>query len=195
MNENIWNDKNLIKVLKENGVVVMPTDTIYGMVCNTLNKEAVLRVYKIRERNPKKSCIILIGNINELEKFGIFLSEIKKEELKKYWFITSENDGSRPTSIVLNCKNDSLEYLHHGTNTLAFRIPKLKTLRELLLKTGPLISPSANQEGFFPAKTVEEAKKYFGDLVDLYINGGELKNKASKLIKLNNDGSIIVLRE
>jgi len=187
MDENIWNDENLIKVLKENGVVIMPTDTIYGMVCRALNKEAVARVYKIRERSPLKPCIILIGNINELEKFEIFLSEEKKRELEKYW--------PGPVSVVLDCKNYSLEYLHRGTNTLAFRIPKLKTLRELLLKTGPLIAPSANKETYPTNDTAKAAEVYFGNLVDLYVDGGELKNKASKLIKLNDDGSIIVLRD
>lgn len=187
MQENIFSDENLIKVLKENGVVIMPTDTIYGMVCRALNKEAVLRIYEIRERNPKKPCIILIGNIDELEKFGIFLLEKEKEELKKYW--------PGPVSVVLDCKNDFLEYLHCGTNTLAFRIPVPQALRDLLLKTGPLIAPSANKETYPINDTVKAAEVYFGDLVDLYIDGGELKSKASKLIKLNNDGSIIVLRE
>lgn len=64
-----------------------------------------------------------------------------------------------------------------------------------IILVGSLIAPSANPEARLPAKNIEEAKKYFGDLVDLYIDGGELKNKPSKLIRLNNNGSIIVLRE
>ncbi len=76
-----------------------------------------------------------------------------------------------------------------------FRLPSPKPLRNLLLKTGPLIAPSANPEGLSPSKNIEEAKKYFGDSVDFYVDGGEIEAKASKLIKLNNDGSIIVLRD
>ena len=61
--ENIWNDKNLIKTLSENGVVVMPTDTIYGIVGKALEKSTVERIYKIKGRSPEKPCIVLIGDI------------------------------------------------------------------------------------------------------------------------------------
>lgn len=187
MNEDIWKDENLIKVLKNNGVVVMPTDTIYGMVGKAQNKDVVERIYKIRGRNPQKPCIVLIGDLSELNKFSVILSKEQKIELEKYW--------PGPVSIILNCKNDSFEYLHRGTKTLAFRLPILEELRELLLKVGPLIAPSANTEALPPSKNIHEAKGYFKDLVDLYIDGGEIEAKASKLIKLNNDGSVIMLRE
>ena len=187
MQENIWNDENLIKVLQENGVVIMPTDTIYGIVGKALNKDVVERIYKIRERNPDKPCIILIGDINELKKFSIILSEKQKQVLQKHW--------PGPVSIVLDCTNDSLAYLHRDTSTLAFRLPFPQSLQDLLLKVGPLVAPSANPEARRPSENIEEAKKYFGDSIDLYIDGGELKNKASKLIKLNNDNSVVVLRE
>lgn len=195
MQNNIWNDENLIKVLKGKGVAVMPTDTIYGIVGRALDKDVVERIYNIKGRNPDKPCIILISDIKDLEKFSINLSEEKKEELEKYWFISSEAEECRATSIILDCKNDSLEYLHRGTNTLAFRLPFSNDLKNLLIETGSLIAPSANTETLPPSVNIEEAKRYFGNLVDLYIDGGELNNKASKLIKLNEDGSVIVLRE
>jgi L-threonylcarbamoyladenylate synthase len=194
MQDNIWNNKNLIKVLNESGVVVMPTDTIYGIVGKALEKNTVERIYKIKGRNPEKPCIILIGDIKELKKFSVILTEKQEEELKKYWPASPSLGGPGPVSIILDCSDDSFEYLHRGTKTLAFRLPSLETLRDLLLKTGPLIAPSANPESFSPAKNIEEAKKYFGNSVDLYVNGGEIEGKASKLIKLNNDGSVAVLR-
>ncbi|MFA6586013.1 MAG: L-threonylcarbamoyladenylate synthase [Candidatus Paceibacterota bacterium] len=195
MEENLWKDKNLIKVLREDGVVIMPTDTIYGMVGKAQSRNAVERIYKIRQRSPDKPCIILIGDIEELQKFSVVLSEKQKEEIKKYWFTLSEVEGPRATSIVLDCIDDDFEYLHRGTKTLAFRMPFQKLLRELLLKVGPLIAPSANPEARLPALNIDEAKEYFGNLVDLYIDGGTVLNKHSKLIKLNEDGSISVLRE
>jgi L-threonylcarbamoyladenylate synthase len=187
MQKDIWNDENLIKVLIKNGIVIMPTDTIYGLVGKALEKSTVERIYNIKKRNPDKPCIILINNIKELEKFSIIPSREQREAIIKYW--------PGPVSIVLDCLNDKFIYLHRGTKTLSFRLPYSESLRNLLMKTGPLIAPSANPENFPPAKNVEEAKKYFGDSIDLYVDGGELKNKASKLIKLNNDDSITVLRE
>jgi L-threonylcarbamoyladenylate synthase len=147
----------------------------------------VNRIYAIRKRNPTKPCIILIGEIEELEKFSIILTEEQKNKLKEYW------PGS--VSVVLDCPDPSLEYLHRGTNTLAFRLPALKTLRDLLLKTGPLIAPSANTEELPPAKNIDDAKKYFGNQVDLYVDGGEISGKASKIIKLNKDGEVVIIRD
>ncbi len=182
-----WSDRNLIKILKENGVVVMPTDTLYGIVGRAQNISVVNRIYAIRKRKLKKPCIILIGNISGLEKFSVILSEKQKNALQNYW--------PGPVSIILDCLDDSFAYLHRGTKTLAFRMPAPQELRDLLIKTGPLIAPSANPEGLSPAEDISKAKEYFGDSVDMYVDGGKISGKASKVIKLHKDGSITILRE
>jgi L-threonylcarbamoyladenylate synthase len=180
-----WSDEKLIKVLKENGVVVMPTDTLYGIVGRAQNISVVERIYNLKKRDSKKPCIILIGDIGELKKFYITISEKQKNVIKNF---------SVPTSFILDCPNDSLSYLHRGTKTLSFRLPSPPALRDLLKKVGPLIAPSANPEGLPPAQNISEAKKYFGDSVNLYIDGGEIDSKHSKLIKLHKDGSVDILR-
>jgi L-threonylcarbamoyladenylate synthase len=182
-----WNDKNLVTVLKNGGVAVMPTDTIYGIVGQAQNVATIHRIYNLKKRNPEKPCIILIGNIEDLAEFSITVSDEQKEKLKEFW--------SGPVSVILDCEDESFSYLHRGTNTLAFRLPAPQTLQDLLLKTGPLIAPSANLEGSKPAENILEAKKYFGDLVDLYIDSGTISNKASKLVRLRKDGTVDILRE
>jgi len=183
----MWDDsKNIIKVLKDNGIVVMPTDTLYGILGKALNASVVNRIYSTRKRNPEKPCIVLIGDISKLEKFSISLSEKQKITIKEYW--------PGPVSIVLDCEDEKLEYLHRGTKTLAFRLPAQIDLQELLKETGPLVAPSANLEGLPPSENISEAKKYFGDSVDLYVDGGAIKGRASKVIKLNKDGSVDILR-
>ena len=188
--ENIWNNKNLFKVLKNNGIVIAPTDTIYGILGKALSEKAVSRIYTARKRNPQKPSIILIDNMNELKKFSIILSDKQKNKLKKYW-----NLAEKPTSIILDCSDESLAYLHRGTKTLAFRLPALKSFQNLLAVTGPLIAPSANPEALPPAQNISEAEKYFGNSVDLYVDGGVISGRASKVIKLHKDGSVSILRE
>ena len=166
---NIWENKKLVDVLAEGGVAVMPTDTIYGIVGQALNKETVGRIYKLKKRALEKKCIILIGDWKETNFFGIDSSEFKIPGIDE------------PTSFILG-------------NT-AFRLSKNIDLQNLLKKVGPLIAPSANVEGATPAENITEAKKYFGDLVDLYIDGGEIKGKPSKLIQLHKDGSVDILRK
>jgi L-threonylcarbamoyladenylate synthase len=188
MDTEIWNsNKNLIKVLKENGVVVMPTDTIYGIVGKAQNESTVNRIYAIRKRNPDKPCIILIGDMNELEKFSVFPTEEQKIKLKEFW--------PGPVSVILDCAEEKFSYLHRGTKTLAFRIPAPKALKDLLLKVGPLIAPSANTEATPPPLNIIGAKKYFGNQVDMYVDGGVIEGKPSKIIKLHKNGTIDILRK
>jgi L-threonylcarbamoyladenylate synthase len=192
-----WANEKLIKILKENGVAVIPTDTIYGLVGKALDVSVVNRIYNLKKRAPDKPCIILIGEMGELEKFSVVLSEEQKKKMEEYWPISAIADIGQPEaiSIILDCPDDSFEYLHRGTKTLAFRLPASKELRALLLETGPLIAPSANPGGLAPAKNISEAQKYFGNSIDFYLDGGEINNKHSKLIKLSPDGSVLVLRE
>lgn len=193
--ENIYKDENLIKTIRGGGVVVMPTDTIYGIVGQALNADTVERIYKVRQRAPEKPCIILIGDKNELNKFSINLSPEQENEISKYWsFDKTQDFKPGPVSIIFECSDKSLEYLHRGTESLAFRLPSDQNLQNLLKETGPLIAPSANPEGLTPAKDIKEARSYFSDAVDLYIDGGEISGKASKVIKLHNDGSVSILR-
>jgi L-threonylcarbamoyladenylate synthase len=190
-----WNNSNLIRILQDGGVAVIPTDTLYGIVGSALNEKVINRIYKIRKRKIEKPCIILIGDISELEKFSIVLSDEQENEIKKYWFPDKTQGEPGPVSIVLDCFNESLTYLHRGTNTLAFRLPRDMGLQNLLKETGPLVAPSANLEGLLPAKNIQEAREYFGNSVDFYLDGGEILGRASKILRLHKNGSISILRE
>jgi L-threonylcarbamoyladenylate synthase len=185
LDEKIWDNQNLIKALKEGGIVVMPTDTIYGIVGSALRQGTVERIYKVRNRQEDKPCIILIAGLSELEKFSIAISLEQKEAIGSF---------IKPTSFILDCPGEQFAYLHRGTGTLSFRIPQDKFLREMLAQTGPLIAPSANPEGMQPAQNLAQAKEYFKDQVDLYIDGGEVTGSASRVVKLHIDGSVGILR-
>lgn len=177
----------IVNLLKAGKVGVMPTDTIYGIVGSALNPETVEEIYTLRKREKDKPFIILISSIEDLKKFEVSLTEEQKNFL--------ENNWPNPLSVILAVNVEKLKYLHRGKNSLAFRMPKDETLRELLRQTGPLVAPSVNLEGVKPAEEVEEAKKYFGSRVTFYVDGGKLKSKPSTIIQLYEDGSRIVLRK
>jgi L-threonylcarbamoyladenylate synthase len=173
----------------------MPTDTLYGVVGRADNPDTVGRIYQMRKRNPEKPCIILIGDLEQIWNFSISLSQKQKEVLKKFWPLDSARGKPEPVSVVLDCPDDRLLYLHRGTNTLAFRLPLPLGLCELLKKTGPLVAPSANTEGDSSAQTIAEAKNYFSDQVDLYVDAGTLAGKPSKIVRLYSNGSTDIIRE
>jgi len=187
--QNIYDNQELINTLQDGGVVVMPTDTIYGILTTALNTASVERLYKIRRRSPEKPCIILISDISDLGHFDINLNQTERKILQEF----SAHD--KPTSIILDSLNPEFQYLNRGAESLSFRIPKNEHLRELLKETGPLIAPSANIEGETPATNIEEARAYFGESVDMYIDGGEIIGNPSRLMRLYKDGRHTIIRE
>lgn len=162
--------------LEPDSIMVYPTDTIYGILGNALSKSVVSKIYKIKGRDENKPFIILISKIEDLKLFGIKISKEQQTFLKSVW--------PGKVSVILPCTSKKFSYLHRGTNSLAFRLPKKKFLQALLQKTGPLVAPSANPQALPPAKTIREAKNYFGDTVDMYVSGGKLEGKSSTLISL-----------
>ncbi len=179
-------DSQIINLLKNDGVGVIPTDTLYGLVGSAFSKKAVEKIYELKNRNEKKSLIILISSIDDLKKFGVEIKEKAKIFMQKFW--------PGKVSIVLSFNNKKLDYLDRMGGTLAFRFPDNKDLIELLEKIGPLVAPSANPEGKEPAKNIEEAVKYFYKQVDFYVDGGEIVSEPSTLVKIVGD-KIEVLRE
>lgn len=180
-----FNWKKPAMLLKDGAIGVIPTDTIYGICGSAFNEKTVGKIYKFRKRNFNKPFIVLIGNIDDLKKFGVKLSNYQKKFLTKIW--------PGKTSVILKCPFKKFIYLHRGTKTLAFRMPKNKELAKILKISGPLVAPSANLEGRFPAKNIKEAKKYFGNKV-FYYNKGNTAGKSSTLIDLTVK-KIIVLRK
>lgn len=181
------NIKNTINILLQGKIVIIPTDTIYGIVGSALNPQIVEKIYTLRKRNLLKPMIILISSLDDLEKFEVKITDKQKEFLKKNW--------PNPLSVILSCYSKKFAYLHRGTNSLAFRMPKDENLLNLLKKIGPLVAPSANIEGEKPSETINMAKEYFSDAVDLYIDRGIIRANPSILIKLDKEGKTTVLRQ
>lgn len=171
-------------VLRDGGVGVLATDTLYGLVAHAENRQAVERLYELKGRRPDKPLIILIASIKDVERFGVKVNTELTQQLKGYW--------PGPVSIILPCNNDKFEYLHRGTNSLAFRVPGKTSLRKMLRKTGPIVAPSANPEGLEPARTIAQARTYFGDKIDFYRQGRTVQ-EPSRLIKIDGN-DITVLR-
>lgn len=170
----------------QDSVFVCQTDTIYGLCTSAFNTENVDYIYSIKGRSENKPFIILISDTSDLKQFGITLSLKQKKFLEKVW--------PGKVSVVLPCTLKKFEYLHRGTQSLAFRLPKKQSIRDILDITGPLVAPSVNRQGEQPAETVTEAKEMFGEQIDLYISGGKLKGLPSTLISFTDD-SVVCLRE
>ena len=153
----------VIEILASGGVGVLPTDTLYGLVGSAFSSDAVERIYDLKQRDRGKPLIVLIASLEDLERFGVVISDGLEQTLKSYW--------PGPYSIILPTIDDEFEYLSRGTDSIAFRMPDDPELLDILAATGPLVAPSANIEGKPPALTVADARRYFGDNADFYLDG------------------------
>jgi L-threonylcarbamoyladenylate synthase len=166
---------------------VFPTDTLYGLVGSAFSKKAVKRIYAVKKRNMKKPLIVLIGSFRDVKRFGVVLTSIQRKFLRHVW--------PGPVSVILPVRGKKFVYLHRGTRGVAFRLPRSVRLRSFLKKTGPLVAPSANPEGKPPAKVIAQARRYFGDTIDFYIDGGILKRNPSTLLQMKGNGYTILRGE
>lgn len=168
----------IISLLRKGNIGVLPTDTLYGVVGLLSSRGTVERIYKVKHRNPLKPVgTILIANRQQIE---TFTDEQLLKMATDYW--------PGPTSVILPL-SDELSYAHKGLKSLPFRIPADETLRQFLEETGPLATSSANLEGRPPATSLEEAKNYFGDQVNFYVDGGDLSHRqASRIISIDESG-------
>lgn len=177
-----FDDPKLREAIIDGAVGVIPTDTVYGLVCVAANATSVQRLYQLKHRESKPGTIIA-SNIDQLVDLGIKRRYLKAVE--RYW----------PNSISVIVPAPELEHLHLGKNTLAVRVPNNEQLSNLLTSTGPLLTTSANLPGDPEATTIDEARRYFKDKVDFYVDGGSMANaKPSTIIKMVDD-AVVVLRQ
>ncbi len=177
-------DTKVVESLRDGGVGVIPTDTIYGIVTTVNNQASVDNIHRLKHRLPGKKLIILAANINQLADIGFDQGAL--EGAKKFW----------PASVTIELSANKLpEYLSLNTGLAAARIPDQEKLRQLLEAVGPIVAPSANIEGEDPAQNIHDAKLTFSDNIDFYVDAGKIENqKPSTLIRISLDGKVKVLR-
>lgn len=169
-------NRKLALAIKNGAVGVLPTDTIYGIVGSAFSFSAVSRIYKLRKRRPDKPFIVLISSIGDLKLFGVRMDRKMGGILRKIW--------PGKVSVILPVPGRRFFHIHRGMGRIAFRIPAQKGLRDFLKVSGPIVAPSANWEGKPPAANIREARRYFGNGVDFYLDRGVLESPPSTLVIL-----------
>lgn len=160
--------KKIINILNKGGVVAVPTDTVYGLLADATNPQAVARVLNIKERGEKKGMPIFAWSLNEAKK--IALIDARQEKfLKEVW--------PGKVTIVLKVKKDATIASNAlpSDGTIALRIPSHPFLSEILKEIKkPLTGTSANRSGLHSCLDTECIKKQlYRKLPDLVIEGGK----------------------
>jgi L-threonylcarbamoyladenylate synthase len=164
----------IAKTLGEGKVVLMPTDTIYGLHALALDSAAVARIAEIKGRDETKPFIVLAASVVQISDLGISADPAIVSALDSIWPapLTAILPLSRPIAAS------------RGAMSIAVRIPALEWLRELLLRTGPLVSTSANRSGESPVDSPASLASDLRERIDGVVDGGARQGEPSAILDL-----------
>ena len=181
-----------LEIIQNGGVILCPTDTVWGLSCDATSESAVEKIYQIKNRPPQKSLIVLVNSL-EMIRFYIDFEESYFEKVK--CFI---DQNHKPTTVIYP-KSQNLAKNLTSDNSIAIRIVKQGFCSDLIAKLNkPLVSTSANFSGEPTPCNFAEINPKLIEKVDYTVQhkqNDNQKSASSTIIKLGSDGEIEIIRE
>lgn len=171
-------------VVKAGGIVVFPTDTVYGIGCDPFNEDAVRRVYKIKGRSETKQLPVLGFSVHDISKIADF-DDVSTRLAKKFW--------PGPLTMILSARDDRITRSLGLRGKIAVRIPNHPCALELLSKCRLLVGTSANKSGQTAAAEPSEIIKKL-DGYDLLLDGGPIPSPLESTIAEIEQGKVRIVR-
>ena len=178
-----------LEIVKEGGIILYPTDTVWGIGCDATNAEAVAKIYKLKQRAETQSMIVLMNG--EKMMYNVF-----KEIPEVAWQIMDLSEN--PTTLILDNPKNVAPNLIASDKTLGIRMVKEPFCFKLLERMKkPLVSTSANISGQPTPKSFKEISPEIIKGVDYVVNlhRDKIGGKPSTIIKLTNDSQVKVIRK
>ena len=177
--------KVAIKKIKDGGIIVFPTDTVYGIGCDPYNKKTISRLYEIKKRKKTKPFPILGVSKTELEKIAEF-NTLEEKIAEKFW--------PGQVTLVLKVKDEKIRQSLCLDKKIAVRVPNNQCVLSLLKECKLLVGTSANISDTTPFTDPNECSKNLTGY-DLLIDGGIIPNQSESTIVEIIGGNIKILRE
>jgi len=173
--------------IQNDGIIVFPTETVYGIGVNALSEKAIRKLYELKERETTKPISIIVSDKKEIEKYAIINNKIEQKIIDKYM--------PGPVTLVLEKKDVIPSIVTAGKNTIGIRIPDNKISIEILKKCKvPIAASSANISGMESGTDIKYIKNNLKNNVDIYIDSGKSEIGVPSTIIQVIDEKIIVLR-
>lgn len=167
-------------VINSGGVVIMPTDTVYGIMADALNEVAVRKIYEIKGRDYNKPLIVLVNSYKMLNKYTENITKLENKLIKEFF--------PGPLTIILKKNENINELITAGGDTVGVRIPNNKELLEIISKLDrPIVSSSANVSDEDVITDISMLNDELVTHVDYIYDGGKILNKSSTIIKVENE--------
>lgn len=187
-NNNYQKLKYPAEIIRNGGIVVFPTETVYGIGVNGLDRNAVEKLYKIKERPLDKPISLLVSDFEMIEKVAQNITEVEYKLMKKFF--------PGPLTIILNKRDIVPDIVTSGGDTVGIRMPKEEITRKLIEYAGvPIAAPSANISGKPSGTNLQEIIQEFEGKVDYFIDGGKSEIGISSTIVKVIDEIPYILRE
>jgi len=180
---------NCLNVLKKGGIILYPTDTVWGIGCDATNYEAVEKIFQLKKRADNKSMICLVNDFKMLNQYIEDVPEVTYDIIK--YAVT-------PTTIIYDRPLHVAENLIAEDNSLAIRVVREGFASKLIRKLKkPIVSTSANLSGKAAPNNFQEINKTILEGVDYVVNLGQKTNspKPSSIIKITTTGAVKVIRK
>lgn len=180
---------NALAVLQKGGLILYPTDTVWGIGCDASNSEAIAKIFKLKQREDNKALICLVADDRMLKKY------IKKIPEVAYDII---DVAEEPITIIYDEPQNLAQNLIASDNTIAIRIPNDDFCFQLLRRfNGAIVSTSANISGNPTPNSFKEISPDILKGVDYVVNLHQEKKstKPSSIIKLGNNGEVKIIRQ
>ena len=178
-----------LEVLRRGGIILYPTDTVWGIGCDATNPEAVGKIYALKKSENKKSMLVLL---DQIEKVSLYIQKVPDVAWQLY------EVADKPLTLILPEARGVAANLIHEEGTLGIRIADHEFCKRLILKLRkPLVSTSANITGQPTPATFSEISKEIVDGVDLVIDpqfDEHPTHKASSILMVGIDGEIKIIR-
>jgi len=178
------------KCLKEGGVVLYPTDTIWGLGCSAFDEAALHKIYEIKNRPANKSVILLVDSI---ERLCFHVGELSKDVVKTI------HSAAYPTTIIYPKANNLPNGIVANNGSIGIRLVDHAFCQEVIKAIdAPLVSTSANLSRMTSPISFKEISIKIKEKVDLIVEEtlflSDQKTKSSRILKLNDDHSFTIIR-
>lgn len=174
-----------VETIKDGGIVIFPTDTVYGIGCDPYNKEAVEKIYRIKKRESVKLFPILGFSKNELAKIVNF-DEKSNKIAEKFW--------PGQITLILPLKDEKLKTSMNLGDKVAVRVPNNTCALALLERCNLIVGTSANVSGFNSFTDPDECERSVSDY-DVFVDGGRISSEGESTIIEVIENEIEILRK
>ena len=174
-------------VIGKGGVIAFRTDTFYGLGADPFNRRAVQRIKQLKGRDDQKPILIVISDQSQLDLFIVARTPGFNLLAEKFW--------PGPLTLIGKAASELPEEITAGTGTVGVRWPTDQQVRTLIEACGGgLTATSANPTNQSPAKTARVVEKYFGEQLDLIVDGGEAVTDEPSTV-IDTTGTVSLIRE